>query len=487
MGLIGRINKKVVFYLLGLIILALGFSCIVPCIVSFIYSETRVIYPFLLTFLLCAVLGISMIYFSKDYHLLISKRDGQIIIGLLWIIIPLLGSLPYMFFPDIFTISGAIFESFSGYTTTGSTIIDDLTKVPRGVLAYRSMTQWFGGLGFAVIIILFLSSKAGLMINVFNAEFSSVYKKKMYPHLSDVALRILIVYTSLTILGYLLLSFGSMSSFQAFCHSLTTVATGGFSTENGNVGVFNDNYTQWIIALLMFLSGTSYFVFVRFFKGDFKVLKDDQFIAYLKIIFISSIALFVYWCMYSSKTVWVSFRDAIFYTISIITTTGYDCQERYMGVFVSSALVYLMFIGGCSASSASGLKIVRVVTLLRYAKVSLKKIFHPDAIIPVRFNGKIVDKEEMKSIFGFFFLYMAVFLFGVFLLSCLGNEFSSSLTISIANLGNVGPVVGGYLKDFSYSSLNVPSQFVLILLMLMGRLEIFSFIALFSKSLWRKL
>lgn len=487
MSLLSRINKKVVLFLLGLVVLALGISCVIPCIVSFIYSETRTIYPFVLTFFLCSIFGISMVYFNRDYQLPISRRDGQIIIALLWIVIPLFGALPYMFFPDIFTISGAIFESYSGYTTTGSTIIDDLTKVPRGVLAYRAMTQWVGGLGFAVIIILFLRSKAGQMMNIFNAEFSSVYKNKMYPHLSDVAIRILVVYSSLTILGYLLLRMGSMNGFQAFCHSLTTVATGGFSTENGNIGVFNDSYTQNVITLLMFLSGTSYFVLVGVFKRNFKVLKDEQFLSYIYLILIASAALALYWILYSPKPFYVDIQDALFYTVSIITTTGYDLQASQMGAFVSSALIFLMFIGGCSASSASGLKIIRALTLLRYAKVSLKKIFHPAAIMPVRMNKKCIPNEEIKNVFGFFFLYIAVFLIGVFFLSCLGNEFPASLTISIANLGNIGPVVGGYLNSFSYSSLGVASQFVVVLLMLMGRLEIFAFIALFSKSLWRKI
>lgn len=486
MRLIKRVNKKIVFYLLGLVTLVLGFTCLVPVVVSLIYSETRVAIPFALTFFLCVVIGFSMVYFNKDYHLPISKKDGQIIIGLLWIITPLFGALPYLFFPDIFTITGAIFESYSGFTTTGSTIIDDLTKVPRGVLTYRAMTQWSGGLGFAVVIILILRSKAGLMMNIFNAEFSSIYKNKLYPHLSDTALRIFIIYTLLTIIGCVLFSLGSMNGFQAFCHSLSTVATGGFSTENGNIGAFTDSYTQYMVALLMFLSGTSYFIYFRLSKGDFKVLKDNQFLAYLMLILACSVVLVVYWLLFTSKPLLQDIKEALFYTISIISTTGFDLESAKIGRAVSSALIFLMFIGGCSASSASGLKIVRVITLFRYTKVTLQKIFHPHAIIPVRYNGKSIPEEDLKNTFGFFFLYMVIFVIGVIVLCWLGNEFSHSLALSIANLGNVGPVVGGYMQGFTYSSLNIGSQFALIILMLIGRLEIFAFLALFSKSLWRE-
>ncbi|MBQ9312981.1 MAG: TrkH family potassium uptake protein [Bacteroidales bacterium] len=486
MGFFHRINRKIVLYLLGVVTLILGMICIVPIIYSILSKETTEVLPFVISSLCFILLACVLMYMNRDYHLPISKKDGQLIIGLLWIIIPLLGAMPYVFYPSLFSFIDAVFESFSGFTTTGSTILDDLNSVPHTVLVYRAMTQWMGGLGFAVFIILILKGKAGLMINIFNAEFSSVYKNRLYPHLFDTALRIMLIYSFFTVACFLFLQAGSMNYFQAFCHSLTTIATGGFSTENGNIGVFTDSYTQWVIAIFMLLSGTSYFVYIRSFRRDFKVLKDEQFLSYLLLIVVCSLCFIIYWSSIKDLTIWDKVRESFFYVVSITSTTGFDIKSQHIGAFVSSALVFLMFIGGCSASSASGLKVIRVITLFKYNKSAMKKIFHPHAIIPVRINNKIITDEELKNTFGFFFLYIMVFIVGIFALACCGNDFYNSFTLSVANLGNIGPVVGSYLQGFTYSSLNIASQFVIVVLMLIGRLEIFAFFALLSKTLWSR-
>ncbi len=486
MGFVNKVNRKLITYLLGLQIIALATICLLPIVFAFHYNESTQIQGFIICFVLYLLIGICILYANKDFHLPISKKDGQIIVGLLWIVIPTLGALPYLVATRGFSVNEALFESFSGFTTTGSTIIKDLSSVSKSLLVYRSLTQWVGGLGFAVVIILTLRNRARLMMNIFNAEFSSVYKNRMYPHLSDIALRILIVYLSLTLLCFGLLSFGSMDVFQALCHSFSTIATGGFSTENGNIGVFSDSYTIYVITLMMFLAGISYFVFIRMFRFDFKVLKDNQFISYISYILVISL-LFVLYAFYRGDTnLTENIKNSIFYVVSVLSTTGYDIHNYGNNTFVSTILIFLMFMGGCSASSASGLKIIRIIQVFRYAKVSMNKIFHPYALLPIKYNGKTVSDEEMKNTLSFFFLYIVIFVFGVLLLSCLGNAFDVSITLSIANLGNIGPVVGDYLKDFSYAYLNIPTQIVLILLMVIGRLEIFAFFALFSKSVWKK-
>lgn len=486
MGFVSKINRKLIAYLLGLQIMVLAAMCLLPLGFAIFYNENLQIKSFAMCFFVYLLLAVFLLFTNKGFHLPVSKKDGQIAVGLLWLLIPLLGSLPYLLLTKGFSLNEAIFESFSGFTTTGSTIITDLSSIPKSLLVYRSLTQWVGGLGFAVVIILTLRGRAGLMMNIFNAEFSSVYKNRMYPHLSDVALRILLVYSALTLICFLLLNMGGMNVFQSLCHSFSTIATGGFSTENNNIGAFADNYTIGVITLMMFLSGISYFVFIRLFRFDFKVLKDNQFRAYVFYTLIV-VCVFVVYAFYKGDTHLIeNIRNAMFYVVSILSTTGYDINSYGNHIFISTILVFLMFIGGCSASSASGLKVIRVIQLMRYAKVSMNKIFHPHALMPVKYNGKTVSDEEMKNTLSFFFLYVVIFVAGVFLLSCFGNTFNISITLSIANLGNIGPVVGGYLKDFSYAYLNFPSQVVLILLMIMGRLEIFAFFALLSKSLWKR-
>ncbi|MBR1770284.1 MAG: TrkH family potassium uptake protein [Bacteroidales bacterium] len=486
MSFINRINKKIIAYLLGLEVMVLVFMCLCSLIVSVIYNEETQLKLFAICLFVYLLPASFLLYRNKDYHLPVAKKDGQILIGLLWILIPLFGALPYALNFGKFSIVDAIFESFSGFTTTGSSIITDLSSMPKSILFYRSLSQWVGGLGFAVVIILTLKSRAGQMMNIFNAEFSSVYKNRMYPHLSDVALRIAVVYTSLTVICFCLLNLGSMNVFQAICHSFSTIATGGFSTENNNIGAFHDDYTIYVITIMMFLSGISYFVFVRLFKGDFKVLKDNQFIAFILYIILTSALFVVYTFSKGDVNVAKNIKNALFYVVSILTTTGYDIQGYGNHIFISTMLIFLMFIGGCSASSASGLKIIRVIQIIRYARATMNKIFHPHALIPIRYNGRAIEDGDMKNTLGFFFLYISIFVAGVFLLSCFGNGFSMSITLSIANLGNIGPVVGGYIHDFSYAWLNIPSKFVLIILMIIGRLEIFAFFALLSKSLWKR-
>ena len=483
---ISSLNKRLVGYLLGIMLMWLGAMCIIPAVVSLYFVETdaRI---FILTFLVFVLLGFTFTYICKEYNRIITKRDGQISVGFMWIIIPLLGSMPYMFFPDVFSISDSIFESYSGFTTTGSTIIEDFSKVPKGLLVYRALTQWIGGLGFTLLIIMSLKHFPGSFNNLFNAEFFSINSGKLYPHLRDTVNRILIIYISLTVFCFVCLLFGDMDWLTALCHSLSTISTGGFSTLNTNVGSFND-YTQYIIVLFMFLSGISYFLILKFFKGMFKsVAKDEQFRWYVLLILFAAGVFVLYWTFKTDMPFWEKIKDGLFYTVSIISSTGYDIQTHNVGLFVSVAMICLMFIGGCSASSATGLKIIRAILLFKFSKVSLVRIFHPHAIIPVRYNSTAVADEDIRRIFGFFFLYIMIFIAGVFFLCLFGNSLNSSIAMSIANLGNIGPVVSGYISDFSYSSLNISSQITLMFLMMIGRLEIYSFFALFSKSLWRKM
>jgi trk system potassium uptake protein TrkH len=378
----------------------------------------------------------------------------------------------------------AIFESYSGFTTTGSTIIDDFNDIPHGILAYRALTGWIGGLGFTLFIIIFLRRYSGSFNNLFNAEFSSINKEKIYPHIFTTVTRIFIIYTSLTVLCFLLLCFSDMDVFSAFCHSLSTVSTCGFSTSNGNIGAF-DNYAQWVLILMMFLSGTSYIIILYFFQGKWKkALKDEQFRTYFLLIFLVALCFTCFWFFHRDKSLADSIRQSFFCITSIVSTTGFDLQINDFGLFASVVILFLMFIGGCSASSSTGLKIIRVIILAKYAKVAIRRMFHKRAIIPVRYNKKVVLDDDINVIFGFFFLYLLIFLVGAFLLSTVGNDFNSCLTMSAANISNIGPMVGSLVKDFSYSSLNVASQIILICLMMIGRLEIYSFIAIFSKSIW---
>src|SRR5574344_2103395 len=448
-------NFKVIGYLMGVMLCVMGVMCLLPAIVSLINKEDMA-YIFLMTTILYTIVGFTLAYMDRNYEFYLSKKDCQITVGIIWFVLPLFGALPYMFLPNEITIMQAIFESYSGYTTTGATIIDDFNNIPKGLLVYRALTQWVGGLGFTLFIIVSLRRFSGNFNNLFNAEFSSINKEKIHPHIIGTVQRIFIVYTSLTLICFILLCFGDMDILTAFCHSLSTVSTGGFSTTNGNIGAYN-HYTQYIITLMMFLSGISYFLIIWFYQGKFKrVWKDEQFKEYFFLILIGA----------------------------IFSTTGFDLQVDNFGLFASVILLFLMFIGGCSASSSTGLKIIRASILIKYSKVAIRKIFHPKAIIPVRKNGQVMKDDDINVVFGFFFLYLCIFIIGTFLLTTTGNSFNNSIIMSAANISNIGPLVGGFVKDFSYSMLSTQTQIILIILMMIGRLEIYSFFAVFSKSVW---
>ena len=418
--------------------------------------------------------------------MVVSKQQGQVFVALLWIIIPFLGSFVY-FFADIgLEFTDCLFESYSGFTTTGSSIIDKPETLPKWLLVYRSFTQWIGGLGFALLIIAILRKKSLNLNNLFNAEFFSLTNNKIFPHLHDTVDTIFVVYSTITVACLAALYFQGMSWVDSLCYAFSTISTGGFVTNSGNIGAYSPSI-QWTIICFMFLSGISFFLFVRFFKGKFRsVFSNEQLRYYTIIILFVSLCFVLYWSLSSDMGLADKIRSSIFYSVSIVSSTGYDLRLSSPGEFVMCCLLLLMFIGGCSASSSTGLKIIRVILLFRFARTALTRIFHPHAVVPVMYNKKAVEDQEIERVFGFFFLYLLTFLIGVFVLCCLNNDFSLSIYLSAANLGNIGPIVGNYTAQFAYSGLNTASQMFLILLMLMGRLEIYSFLVIFLKGLRKK-
>ena len=418
--------------------------------------------------------------------MVVSKQQGQVFVALLWIIIPFLGSFVY-FFADIgLKFTDCLFESYSGFTTTGSSIIDKPETLPKWLLVYRSFTQWIGGLGFALLIIAILRKKSLNLNNLFNAEFFSLTNNKIFPHLHDTVDTIFVVYFTITVACLAALYFQGMSWVDSLCYAFSTISTGGFVTNSGNIGAYSPSI-QWTIICFMFLSGISFFLFVRFFKGKFRsVFSNEQLRYYTIIILFVSLCFVLYWSLSSDMGLVDKIRSSIFYSVSIVSSTGYDLRLSSPGEFVMCCLLLLMFIGGCSASSSTGLKIIRVILLFRFARTALTRIFHPHAVVPVMYNKKAVEDQEIERVFGFFFLYLLTFLIGVFVLCCLNNDFSLSIYLSAANLGNIGPIVGNYTAQFAYSGLSTASQMFLILLMLMGRLEIYSFLVIFLKGLRKK-
>lgn len=480
-----NLNRGIFLYVLGNNMLLLGFAFLISGVVSCIYGEKERLF-FLLASSVMFMLGAFTAYKNKNFTSQISKKDGRLIVGLMWLIVPLLGALPYMFTLGKFSFVNSLFESYSGYTTTGASIIGNIASVPKGLLFYRSLTQWIGGLGFAMLVIIFVRNFSDGSKNLFNAEFNSIEKEKERPHIKSTVYRIFGIYTAFTILCCTLLTLGEMNFFEAICHSFSTISTGGFSVSDGNIGAYSD-YSQIVIMVFMFLSGISYFLLIWFVRGKWRrVFHDEQLRMYCFMTLAFGIGFSLYFLSRSNMDFLQSVKTSFFYVASTLSSTGFDLKAHNLGIFVSAGLVLLMFIGGCSASSSTGLKIIRAVILLKYIPVAMKRVFHPRAIIPVRYNNKALRDSSVSLVFGFFFLFFVIFLFGVIGLTMAGNDFTHAFALSAASISNIGPVMGSLADGFSYNDLTSLSKYLIITLMLIGRLEIYAFFAILSPSVWSK-
>ncbi|MDX9798714.1 MAG: TrkH family potassium uptake protein [Bacteroidales bacterium] len=480
-------NYKILFYILGLTISFIGFCFIPSIVIAYLFNEQTLI-DFVASSILAIGFGFGIMYANRKYPQSLTKKEGRAVVGLIWSVAPIVASIPFLLLPQYFSSPiNALFESFSGFTTTGSSILTDLENIPKSVLLWRALTQWIGGLGLTLIIIIFMKNFRNGANYLFNAEFTSIDKEKIHPHINQTVSRIFIIYFGYTILAFTLLYFGDMDIFTAVCHSLSTISTGGFTTVNGNIGQFSA-YTQYVIMGLMFISGISYVLIYWLFKGKIeKLFKDEQTRFYTLIILLGTIVLFVSLFLFHKHSLAISLKSSFFHIISIVSTTGYYLPEAQdYGLFAVVFIIILMFIGGSSSSSSTGLKIIRVIILFKYLKQTFRQMFHPRAVLPIRYNKIALVPEATGLVFGFFFLYLMIFILGAFILTLFGNEFLPSIALSASNLSNIGPVVGYLSPETTYDTLNSGTKTTLIVLMLIGRLEIFSFLAMFSKSIWMK-
>lgn len=487
MSLRRRFNFQLFIYILGVTSAVVGFIFL-PCAAYALVYERAQLPIFLCSSVIAFLTSFVFIFSCKNFVHSINKKNGRLIVALVWMFAPIVGCLPYMLSLNIFSSPvNALFESFSGFTTTGSTILTHLESVPHSILLYRALTQWLGGLGLTILIILFITNFRNLSNYLFNAEFTSLDKEKVSPHIKSTVWKIVCVYLSLTILCVVLLLFGDMDCFTAFCHAFSCVSTGGFTTVSGSIGHFSP-YTQWVTTAMMFLSSLSYFSIYWAVTGKTKKLfADDQTKIYTTIILLGATSIFISLYFFHNIPLTQSIRYAFFHSVSASSTTGYEfLSSAHIGFYAGIVMMCLMFCGGCSASSATGLKIIRVIILFKYTFITLKKIFHPRAVLPIKYNHIPLPEESPNIVFGFFFLYLLMFVSGAFALTICGNDFVSSITMAITNISNTGGSITALMPSIAYCDLNVCSKVIIMFLMMLGRLEIYSFIAVFSKAIWLK-
>ncbi len=492
------LNYKIVIFLMGILLLFNGSLMLLSSLTSFIFKD-GVTFELTLSAFLVLSTGALMMLFGRQHNKQIQKREGYLIVSLGWVLMSLSGTLPYLLTAAIPDFTAAFFETMSGYTTTGASILNDIEIIPKGVLFWRSTTHWIGGMGIIVLAIAILPFLGIGGTQLFTAEAPGPGGDKLHPRITDTAKRLWLIYVAYTLLETFLLYFAGMSFFDAINHSMSTLSTGGFSTKNASIAFWNDQpLIQYIIIFFMFLAGMnfvlSYYAFTRKFQ---KIIRDEEFKVYFSFILIFTVltTLIVLNKEQYSLVQGIAlvsqvesiFRDALFQVVSVITTTGFVSTDFTLWTpFLTIVFFGLMFLGGSSGSTSGGVKVVRHLLMIKGGFLEFKRALHPNAIIQARYNKKIVGDSISYNILGFFILYMLSFIIGALGFGLLDIDFESTIGLAASTLGNVGPALGDFGPSHNYEALPDAGKWWASFLMLLGRLELFTVLILFTPFLWRK-
>ena len=417
----------------------------------------------------------------------VNKREGYLIVSLGWLAMVTFGMLPYLISGAIPSVTDAFFETVSGMTTTGASIVKDLEDIPAGILFWRSMTQWIGGMGIIVLTVALFPLLGIGGVELFVAEAPGPSADKIHPRIRETAKRLWLIYVGLTVALTVILWVAGMDFYESINHALTTMATGGFSTRNESIVAFDVPAIQYTLALFMFFAGTNYTVIYLSLRGRWKkVWKSDEAKAYflLTLAFTLVITFFVF--QKTGHPLEKAFRDSLFQVVSIVTTTGY--VSAYYTEWGNGPLILffiLLFVGACSGSTSGGIKIIRHLVFLKNSILEFKRILHPRAVVPLKLNGQVVRPKIMTHILVFLLLYLILFVAGSVAVSLLGLDFETSIGAVATSLGNVGPGIGGVGPDLTFAWLPGSVKWILTALMLMGRLELFTILVLFTPYFWK--
>ena len=492
-------NFKIILHLFGLLLLFNGGFMLLAAVVGMLNADGASFEVFV-SGSIVLLIGFILMFSTRGHSKEMGKREGYVVVTFGWIIMALSGTLPYLLTGAIPSFTNAFFETISGYTTTGSTILNDIEALPKSVLFWRSLTHWIGGMGIIVLAIAILPLLGIGGMQLFAAEAPGPGGDKLHPRITDTAKRLWLIYFGYTASETLLLWAAGMSLFEAVNHSMSTLSTGGFSTKNASIAFWNDQpLIQYIIMLFMFLAGTNFVLSYFAFKGRVqKILADQEFKLYLWFIagFTLVAALVIYFRADVSMSsiahpmVWgefeSAFRHALFQVLAVITTTGFVTADFTMWTpFLMVVFFGLMFLGGSAGSTSGGVKIVRHLILIRNGFLEFKRTLHPNAILPVRFNQRSVPSGIVYNILAFFMLYMLSFILGALVFSILGLDFISAIGVAASSLGNVGPALGDFGPVNNFYDMPALGKWWGTLLMLTGRLELFTVLILFTPFFWR--
>lgn len=478
---------RLVLYVVGFLQVCIGLTMALPAWCAWYYGES-VLEAILWSMAISVIGGATLAALARSDDD-IRVREGFAIVTFGWIAAAVFGSLPFMLSGSIPSFTDAFFETLSGFTTTGASILTDVEAQPLSLLLWRSQTQWLGGMGIIVLSIAILPFLGVGGMQLFKAEVPGPTPDRLKPRISQTATLLWAVYLLLTAMEVLLLRLGGMSLFDSVNHAFTTMATGGFSTKNLSVGHYQSAYIHYVIALFMFLAGVNFSLHYRCLtgRGPAAYFRDREWRFYVGILAGATIVMFLVNWMHGAGAGEQNFRDSVFQVVSITTTTGYATADFDAWAPLNRMmLLALMFIGGCAGSTGGGMKMIRLLLLLKHGKTELKKLLHPRAVVVVKVNRIRVRPEVMLNVLGFFSLYIGLFLFFSFLMAGLGLDIITASSSVAATLGNIGPGLAGVGPMENFSAIPVVGKWLLSLCMLLGRLEIFTVIVLFMPEVWRK-
>ncbi len=473
---------------LSQLLMIIGLSMLIPFFCSLYYGEVEA-YAFLISSGLVFLVSLIGYKTTKQEGLLLQK-EVFCIVSLGWLLATIFGALPYLITGTFTSLADAFFETMSGFATTGATVLADVEVLSKGILFWRSMTHWLGGMGIIVLFVALLSTLGTGGERMFQAESpGGSILTKLTPRISDSAKILWGIYLILTIVEIALLFFFGMPFFDAVCHSFGNVSTGGFTVTNGSIGYYNSPALEWVIIIITFLSGANFALYYQAVreKSLAPLPHNTEFKVYTWIIVVAS-SLIAYNLYTAGGSAWGdAIRQASFQVVSILTTTGYATADYNQWPFFSVAILFmLMFVGGCAGSTSGGVKIDRLLVMFKQTILELRHHLHPRAVIPLKINGEVVEQEKVMTILQFFFVYIALILAGVFFMSFQGLDFVTAFTSVAAALGNVGPGLGAVGPASNFGFISDAGKYFLSFYMLLGRLELFTVLVLFLPSFWRK-
>jgi trk system potassium uptake protein len=478
---------RYVLRLIGVLVFCIGLTMLMPLAFSVYYWDgSHIALLKSMAVALVAGMGLFLIFHSSQVTLM-THREGMAIVALGWLGAGLAGALP-LYFSGTVPFVDSLFESVSGFTTTGASILTDIESVPRGILMWRSLTHWLGGMGIIVLTLAILPFLGVGGMQLYKAEVPGPVPDKLRPRIHDTAMALWKVYVLLSLIQALLLLLGGMDLFESLCHTFGTMATGGFSTKNASIGHYDSVYFDTVIIVFMFIAGINFSLhYLALLGRPSAIWRDPEFrfygLAVLGFSFVVTLSLF----LTTYDTVGASLRYGVFQVISIVTTTGYATADyENWPPLVQSILLFSMFLGASAGSTGGGMKCMRVMLLLKHGYQELFRLIHPRAVVQVKLGRRLVPDEVMKSIWGYFIIYLGLFVLSSFLLAAMGHDVLTSFSAVASAIGNIGPALGTVGPTENYAHMSSPAKLLLTFCMLLGRLEIYTVVVLFVPEFWRK-